>query len=293
MTPITHYSLLNIHGSDAKAFLQGQLINDVNALDDLPANDSQLTGWCTPKGRLISVFRLWKSTTQNDGYYVRCPAKLVPIVLPRLRMFVMRSSVQIDDLTASHQGFWSAKVIDNDDAISVNVTSGWECWLPAENVELTDFVVRSPEPCSDTSTRELAEINSGLPEVFASSSEKFIPQMLNLDRLNGMSLKKGCYPGQEITARMTYRGQVKRRMYAVTQLDTTERPVPGTAIVDYNGATIGEWVRAVVNNNRIIGLAVMRLEYIRNVSQGEDNTQSKLVQTLQLTDNDQLIVSLY
>jgi folate-binding protein YgfZ len=70
------------------------------------------------------------------------------------------------------------------------------------------------------------DIMAGLPTVLPETSEAFVPQMANLEILGGVNFKKGCYPGQEIVARMQYLGRLKQRMFRA-HVDSPQRPMPG------------------------------------------------------------------
>jgi len=88
---LSHYALLAISGDDAVSFLHSQFINDIQALD---VNHSHLNGYCNPKGRLITNFRVFR----RDGHwYLRLPRALTGALTKRLSMYVMRSKVNIED----------------------------------------------------------------------------------------------------------------------------------------------------------------------------------------------------
>ncbi len=90
----------------------------------------------------------------------------------------------------------------------------------------------------------LGQIRAGIGQVMPSTRELFIPQMLNLQAVGGVSFKKGCYTGQEIVARMQYLGKLKRRLYRL-QLEASELPEPGTQLFSpTHGSSIGEVVMA-------------------------------------------------
>lgn len=278
MLAIPEYGLLRVTGADAKSFLQNQLTNDVHLLANSPSDIGQLTGWCNPKGRLLGLFRLWQDA-DKACYYLRVPTELIPTVLPRLRLFVMRAEVVIEDLSHDFSGYWSAQQTNNS-GLAFNALSGWEYWLTTgEEVQ----------PSVPSTSREQAEIALGLPEIYASSSESFIPQMVNLDHLDGMSFKKGCFPGQEITARMQYRGQIKQRMFHATVPNAHTTPVATTPIQDANGQTIGQWVRAIDTSQALIGLAVLRFSALSRIVGDASDTNRY---SLQLIDNETLIISI-
>jgi folate-binding protein YgfZ len=245
---LSHLGILVAHGSDAQTFLQSQLGNDINALDD---GHSQLGSFCTPKGRMLGLFRIFRS---GDSFYLRLPADTLDVVLQRLRMFVLRSKVTLEDASEAF--------------IRIGVSGGKAPGLLAsvtgqaapESVsavtrtgELTILRVPGLQPrfevyaASIDAAKQLwdalnvdaapvgmpawglLEILAGLPSVYAANSEQFVPQMANLQLLDGVSFKKGCYPGQEIVARMQYLGTLKRRMY-LGRIATDEPVLPGASL---------------------------------------------------------------
>ena len=90
-TDLTHLGIIAVHGADAQPFLQSQLGNDITALD---SDHSQLSSYCTPKGRMLGLFRIFRS---QDSFYLRLPADSLDAVLQRLRMFVLRADATLED----------------------------------------------------------------------------------------------------------------------------------------------------------------------------------------------------
>lgn len=106
----------------------------------------------------------------------------------------------------------------------------------------------------------LERLRRGRPDITTETTEQFIPQMLNLDLMDYISFKKGCYTGQEVVARAHYRGEVKRRMHHLSL--SSSSPVscfaPGTAILDSQGKALGNLVNCeLIEDNRIEALAVL------------------------------------
>ena len=213
-------SIIKISGDEAANFLQGQLTNDVNLLDQC----WQYTGYCNPKGRLLALFRLWKI---NNHFFALLPNDLVEPITKRLRMYIMRSKVTIEidensevtghlnneELTKQYPNL--IKEINLLEDKNVTVTNG----ATLLKIGSRYILIKERENNSMPRTNDFADewayhnILSGIPEINSSNSELFIPQMINLDYLNGISFKKGCYTGQEIVARMHYLGNLKQRMF--------------------------------------------------------------------------------
>ncbi|HEB93154.1 MAG TPA: folate-binding protein [Gammaproteobacteria bacterium] len=240
---LSHYGLIRVSGVEAESFLQNQFCNDVHRVN--PAL-SQLNGYCTPKGRVLALFRLFQ---HGDDYLLRLPREILEPTLKRLRMFVLMSKVTLEDdsnaqVSLGYSGPEAAKHLT--DILGGAPAAIDEC-LHTE--ALSVIRVRGPHPRfeihgDEAAVRELwgalsaqarpaggdawalLDIHAGLPEVVAATQEAFVPQMLNLPALDALSFQKGCYPGQEIVARMHYLGKLKRRMYRA-HANTDDCPQPG------------------------------------------------------------------
>jgi folate-binding protein YgfZ len=190
-------SLIRVSGTDAKSFLQGQLSNDIDAIK---SSQVQINAYCQHQGKVIAV--LWVINSGNE-YLISLPMELLDIVKSRLEMFVMMSEVEISDLTATTPHFG---VIDEDLKGSISLNDRQSIFIgemPANDIVEID----------DNEWQRVC-IETGIPEVYLSTTEKFVPQMLNLDIDEiGVSFSKGCYPGQEVVARLHYLGKAKRRMF--------------------------------------------------------------------------------
>lgn len=243
LTDLSYLGLIEVSGEDKKTFLQGQLTNDINAIS---SSLSHLSGLCTPKGRLKAIFSIF---SHNDKLYLQLPSPLLEEILKRLKMFVMMSKVELNDISDTTarigiSGFKAIKnlrdngftiptetnmVSDNDGLILIRLAGElprFECVGPSDKMQNLWTAMQDKAQFLDTSHWKLLEIESGIPNVFASSKEAFIPQMLNLQILNGINFKKGCYTGQEVVARMQYLGKLKRQMYRA-HCDSSELPLPG------------------------------------------------------------------
>lgn len=238
---LSHYALLSITGEDAQTFLHSQFINDIQAIDE---TGSQLNGYCNPKGRMLANFRVFK---RNDAIHLRLPAGLAETVMKRLTMYKLRSKVDIEDVSDSYVRIGlSGKTADTqlaafideipekiDDVCHCNnltviripgLTPSYE--LYSDEATMQDIWTKLDVDSAPVGQEcwELIEILAGMPHVTTATSEAFVPQMLNYQAINGLSFKKGCYPGQEIVARMHYLGKLKKRMYlAYIEADTAPK----------------------------------------------------------------------
>ena len=242
ITDLSHFGLIRVSGSDLRTFLQGQLTNDINAVTPQSA---QLSSYCSPKGRMLGSFWMFQ---RDADLYLQLPVERLEAILKRLRMFVLRAQVTLED--ASHE---LARL-----GIAGECAAGMLPFVPSagDTSETRDdvTVLRLPgdrprfeaiappavltaiwSDLSATATQtgsefwSLMDIRAGIPTVFEDTVDAFVPQMANLQLVGGVSFTKGCYTGQEVVARMQYLGKLKRRMYRA-HVDTGERPAPGTEV---------------------------------------------------------------
>ncbi len=261
ITPLLHLGVIRVGGADAATFLQNQLTSDIRQVDD---GHSQFTAWCSPKGRVLSCFRLYH---RGDEFFLLLPVTLLPAILEKLRRYVLISQVTLEDVTAhlallgiagteaasglrEHGATPPAGMeqVTHDGGISLLripgpvprfVAAGDSGRLQALYSSLTG----SARVVGSAAWR-LLDIRAGLPEIQPQTVEAFVPQMINLDRLGGVSFDKGCYPGQEVVARLHYLGRLKRRMYRARVADG-RRPAPGELLLTAeNGREVGKVVDA-------------------------------------------------
>jgi len=227
LVPLPELGVIEVSGADAVSFLQSQLTNDVVRLTP---DQMQLSGYCTPKGRLLATFHQWRV---GDTIYLRAPRELIGSIVKRLSMFVMRAKAKLVDVSDA----WTTYALIGRGAAQALTNAGLA--IPAspstshttgqirvdrvavlgdgtERFLLTlPSATRMPLDSSEhgpSSLWWLTEIRAAVPTVFAATQEKFVPQMLNLEVLGAVDFRKGCYPGQEIVARSQYLGKLKRRM---------------------------------------------------------------------------------
>jgi folate-binding protein YgfZ len=219
---------IRIDGPDALSFLQTQLTNDVAGLGE---TDFQLNGYCTAKGRMLATFHQWRDAA---AVILQLPKDVLPSSLKRLSMFVLRSKAKLVDDSARLTAFGLLGPGAADALRAAGIEPPTEAWsmTTADGIS----VARMPA-APETGDRFMllvdaenhaegklgaaavsegiwwwSEIGAAVPTVFASTQERFVPQMINFEVLGGVSFKKGCYPGQEIVARSQYLGKLKRRM---------------------------------------------------------------------------------
>jgi hypothetical protein len=219
---LARYGLLSVSGEDAREFLHAQLTNDVQKL---ASDQAALAGWCSAQGRLLATFLVIPSP---QGFLLQLARDIAPAVAKRLGMFVLRAKVKVADESDAwtQDGIWEADLQQPDVAWKdgiVTVRVGERRYLQLGSKE---------QPNATEEDWILREIQAGRPFISSATQDKFVPQMVNLEKLGGVDFQKGCYPGQEIVARAQYRGQVKRRM---VQMQGAARPgeeFAGGTVVD-------------------------------------------------------------
>ncbi|MDH5355018.1 MAG: folate-binding protein [Gammaproteobacteria bacterium] len=239
--------LILVTGDDAKNFLQNQFSNDIAEIDQ---NHFQLSSYSSPKGRMLAIFRIVQI---DNGYLLICPSALLSKLIPLLQMYVVHSQVSLADASAHfsrlaimtdqagviEQGYLpknEGEVRQSDSLIALNLgkLDGEARFLllslvQDEAITIWNQLCESLQTSSFDSWR-LSEIKAGIPVIYPETSEEFVAQMANLNLLGGVNFKKGCYPGQEIVARMQYLGKLKRRMF-LARIETNECPAPGDDLV--------------------------------------------------------------
>ena len=242
--PDSNWALLRVHGADATTFLHAQLSQDVIHMS---ANTARLTAWCNAKGRMVASCVLVREqgaadgTTSSASYLLLCRRDILPTFIRKLKMYVLRSKVVLEDVSAS----MAAYGLLGDAAQHAWQTSGsglpdapWQCLsvqdtaagcsrylinlYPAAASAQAAAVPRVlclqaaglPAPQGNSLPLwhwEWAEAASGVANIGQACTELFVPQMVNFESVGGVSFKKGCYPGQEVVARSQFRGAIKRR----------------------------------------------------------------------------------
>ncbi len=249
------FGLFKVIGDDADTFLQGQLTCDLEQLND---GHHCLAAYLTPQGKTLALFRMFR---YDNAIYCVLPKALIPPMLQRLRMYVMMSDVKLVDLSDEWPlyglvGSDVSPALGLSDGEVMAVEKG--AWLSFGSRAL--YVGSRQEESLILAEREITDVEKGaesdwvqadiyaaIPNIYAQTQEEFIPQMLNLDCLGGISFKKGCYTGQEIVARTHYRGRLKRRLF-VAKVSALQTPQPGDdlySLVDETGQSAGKIVDAV------------------------------------------------
>jgi hypothetical protein len=253
---LDHLRLIAISGNDHQAFLQGQLTQDVRRLK---RGATCIGGWADARGRLLWAGHL---VALPQGIGMIAPAVSVISLLARLKLFVLRANV---DLTLCETPLTGIIAREHDGEL---LTAELQPSIQQLAADATRAIFVGPEQelmaaCPGLATTgnsdawQLADVRAGLPFIVPATSCEFVPQMVNLDLLDGVSFSKGCYTGQEIVARMRFLGRVKRRM--LHYRCAAAPPTPGTPVHGETGV-IGQVVSAARAGDGCELLAVMRLD---------------------------------
>jgi len=275
--PLPSLALIRATGEDRLAFLHGQLTRD---LHNLETGRAGMAAWCNPKGRVIASLLLIHHPDHVD---LLIAANLREQVFRRMQMFVLRSQVTLtapDDSACIGIGGGAI----SDTAVELLQELAPQSWSAAMHGNLTLVQMPGPDPrvlvygpaadirslqqqceieCRSATESEwmLLNIETGLPWIDAGVSEQFLPQMLNLEQIGGLDFNKGCYPGQEVIARLHYRGEVKQRLRRGTSEQALE---PGAALYTENGERAGTIVNSAAGKDgRWHCLAVAGLQAVR------------------------------
>jgi tRNA-modifying protein YgfZ len=255
---LSQLGVIAFHGEDTASFLQGQLTNDLSSLHP---DSAQWNGYCSPKGRLLGNFLVWR---QGADFCLQLSGDILPGLLKRLSMFILRAKVQGRDasdervrlvvagkqapaLVAAAMGAAPVSVMH-----SVAAAAGQVIRVGDDKFVLSIAPERAPavwQTLCQAATPvgapvwDWLRLNAGIPMIVAATQEQFVPQMVNLEVIGGVSFQKGCYPGQEIVARSQYLGKLKRRMF-LAHVDAEAAPGDNLYSADIEGQATGTVVNA-------------------------------------------------
>jgi len=249
---LSGHALLSLRGPEAAVFAHAQFSSDVTAL---PVRHWQWSAWLSAKGRTLAVFQLLRVDEEHvllvlaDGDADAIASQLQRFVFRRKLKIEVRTDLVVAGSFTAPEAASGAAIAVADETLELDVGSD----------ALPRTLKIAPAPAStaaDDGTFERAwrqsDLRYGLPRLSADQREQWTPQQLGLDRLNGYSVKKGCYPGQEIVARTHFLGKAKRALQLLRVADGTA----SGAQVQQNGAAIGT-VASVAGD---LALAVLPLE---------------------------------
>lgn len=296
ITELPERRVITVGGSEARAFLHAILTQDIEAIEE---GTGRFAALCSAKGRALGLLRV---VADGDRFLLVTRADLAANLIKRLQMYVLRRDVTLE--LAEEQSAIGVTWPAGGDASACPFTEPAACEmierlaattpspgrLPAGvdshgrlflredtgdgvriaiHAPLTELVPLVSDAQDATvvtpSAWERAAIEDRLPEVSGETVEHYVPQWINLDELEAFSLKKGCYPGQEVIARMHYLGKPNRRLFAGHVLGLAP-PAPGTPVVNDNDQTAGEVVRSapLPDDSGSLVLSVIKLKHLHD-----------------------------
>jgi len=243
---LSHLGFISVTGNDAQSFLQNQLSNDIKQVSE---QRSQLNAYCTAKGRALALFRVFQF---HDSYYLQLPVERIETTQKRLQMFVLMSKVTLQNASDRFFAFGIAgpnaqqnlqqicqtipqnedTCTSTDDLIITRIRGLQPRYIVAGEFDALSAAwnkLKSASMLCGNHVWSYLDIHAGVPQIYEANVEEFVPQMLNLHSIDGISFQKGCYPGQEVVARMHFLGKLKRRMY-LAHAESDQAPRAGDLI---------------------------------------------------------------
>lgn len=253
------WSILALEGPDALTFAQSQLMNDLARLGD---GQWQWSGWLNPKGRVITLCLALRRDAQT--LWLLLPDMPASELAAALQRYVFRSKLRLQDAMdwrVAGQFVEGARPADAgtgvpiDDALVLQFGSAGDDGSRRRLLLLPATTTPAPDP--DTEARWLAcDLQAGLPHLDAGQRSQHTPQMLALDRLHAYSVKKGCYPGQEIVSRTHYLGKAKRRLCRLALPQGIEGRA-GDSVADGEGRPLSTLLNVAITANGAEALAIL------------------------------------
>lgn len=280
--------LLLVKGPDASKFLQGQVTCD---LRELVNPVTRLGLQCNPKGRILLSFRALQLNPETIA--LRLPASMLGNAKTSLGKYIVFSKAKLYDdndrvlfgvygdnaqeavntyfgsLPSGDEGW-----VEQDGNILIQLGKNqFECWItPADTDNFLQQLAASTDE-GELNDWELLNIRAGIADVYPETVELFTPQEINYQLVNGVNFRKGCYTGQEIVARLHYRGKLKRHMYRF-ELSGNQLPPSATALVNATSRnSCGHLVSAAFSENGKIEILASLLDEQRDQVTLETGTE--------------------
>jgi len=243
MKDLEHLRILTISGEDAGELLQGQMTQDVRKLED---GKIHITSFCNVQGRVIASAFIQE---RNDQYDLILSSEIIDDLENHLQRYILRSKVIIEQSDEKTFGAYKSDINeDSKECRSLKNDPKRVLTLSSQVPESIDNFITSEEWIRCDIENSIAIINK-------ESTEKFIPQMLNLDILDAVSFSKGCYTGQEVVARVQHRGKIKQRMFKFKT--ENEDLISHGSEIHHESKKVGTVVISKLIDNYSIGLAVI------------------------------------
>lgn len=274
---------IQVSGEDSQKFLQGQFSNDITEVTD---SVYQYSSYSTNQGKVIAIFRILKN---NQGYLLLINKDVAKYFIERLSMYILMSKVNIEEqknykiygvLGKSVKNILLNNALKENEYVKSSeniILNNKNKYMPAatiikikSNNSESDELLQS-EINVDYNVNELIDNLLLLPRITMATKETYIPQVLNLEDLNGINYKKGCYTGQEIVARTHYLGKIKKKIFL---LEHNEKDIDaGDKIHDDDGELVGEiFTSAQKINDIFLSIGVIRLDSIDKNIYAKENS---------------------
>ncbi|MEY2249407.1 CAF17-like 4Fe-4S cluster assembly/insertion protein YgfZ [Comamonas sediminis] len=266
---LQHLGVIRAEGADAASFLQGQLSHDVQLL---PVGQARLAAFLSAKGRMQASFIVIKRSAEE--FWLITSRDVLPATLKRLSMFVLRAKCKLSDATEAVQLLglagdavpaearklapWQVLALDDASIVRLYAAEGESRALLAAPAASALPAQITGSPTITAAAWQLSIVQAGVPLITATVVDAFVPQMLNFESVDGVSFKKGCYPGQEVVARSQFRGTLKRRMY---RLASAAQPQPGQEVFAANDDSqpVGTVVQSAASASGFEALVSMQI----------------------------------
>lgn len=263
---LSYLGLLKISGIDAKKFLQGQLTCNI---EEISSTQSRLGAHCNPKGRIISLFRIFYF---KDSFYLHMPREMVPLAMQALQKYAIFFKVQLHD--ASHDlisiGYYGEQLnqfiaplpekkdecCEVNDLLIINTPGKNTRYTILGDIKAMSMLWKKMTiaiPFISTEHWKCQDIEAEFIQIYPETSEMFLPHEIDLHLHNGISFNKGCYTGQEIIARMHYRGVLKTKLQH-RMIESTTPPQRGSDLKS-SSDTIVDFCQKNNNHYQLLILA--------------------------------------
>jgi hypothetical protein len=243
MKDLEHLRILTISGEDAGELLQGQMTQDVRKLED---EKIHITSFCNVQGRVIASAFIQE---RNEQYDLILSSEIIDDLENHLQRYILRSKVLIEQSDEKTFGAYKSDIHeDSKECRSLKNDPKRVLTLSSQVPESIDNFITSEEWIR-------CDIENSIAIIYKESTEKFIPQMLNLDILDAVSFSKGCYTGQEVVARVQHRGKIKQRMFKFKT--ENEDLISHGSEIHHESKKVGTVVISELIDNYTIGLAVI------------------------------------
>ncbi|MEC4724507.1 tRNA-modifying protein YgfZ [Shewanella sp. D64] len=265
---LSHMGLMSVTGEQGRSFIHGQITTDVSSLE---SNQWSWGAHCDPKGKMLACFRTF---AVGDALFMMMPLDTLAADLPQLAKYAVFSKADLADVTAN----WTILGVAGEQAqewinnyfgeISQALTKipsgvllkdGKRFIIVIEKTAAEVLINSINQPIQDQSVWQAQEIQAGLPNIGASHQGQFVPQMCNVQAIDGISFKKGCYMGQETIARMKYRGGNKRALYILS--GTSSQPLTLESrlelAIEDDFKKVGAIIELIQSDNQVLFTAVL------------------------------------